>query len=133
VRVTGDSPLLDQRLIEKAADIFLDGDFDIVTNVMPPSYPKGQSVEVLRAATYQQAYPEMREAAHLEHITQYFYKHSEDFRIHNFSRPDNLNGINLSVDTPEDMDRFSAIVSRMSRPHWEYSLEEILDIYHSLP
>ena len=100
---------------------------------MPPSYPKGQSVEVLSATTYRRVYPEIREAGDLEHITRYFYKHSEDFRIRNFSLPDNLNGINLSVDTHEDMDRFGAIISRMSRPHWEYSFEDILDIYHSLP
>jgi spore coat polysaccharide biosynthesis protein SpsF len=133
VRVSADSPLLDQRLIDKATGIFSNGDFDIVTNVMPPSYPKGQSVEVLRTTAYRQAYPKMREAEDLEHVTRYFYKHSEDFRIHNFSRPDNLNGIKLSVDTRQDMDRFSAIISRMIRPHWEYSLEEILELYHSLP
>jgi len=132
VRVNGDSPLLDQQLIEKGVGIFLNGDFDLVTNVLPPTYPKGQSVEILRTTTYQGAYDHMQEAEDLEHVTKYFYKHPEHFRIHNFALAENLNGIQLSVDTWQDMDRCATILSKMSRPHWEYTLEDILQIYHNL-
>ena len=132
VRVNGDSPLLDQRLIEKGIDIFRSRDFDLVTNVMPPTYPKGQSVEVLRTATYQKACALMQEAEDLEHVTKFFYKHPEDFRIHNFALAENLNDIRLSVDTRQDIDNFATIVSKMNRPHWEYKLEDILQIYRGL-
>lgn len=129
VRVTGDSPLLDQRLIEKGVGIFRHGDFDLVTNILVPTYPKGQSVEVLRTATYQRAYKRMKEAEDLEHVTRYFYKHSDDYRIHNFARAEELRRIQLSVDSWQDMDIFATIVSKMTRPHWEYTLEDILEIY----
>lgn len=132
VRVNGDSLLLDQRLIEKGIGIFLNGDFDLVTNVFPRTYPKGQSIEVLRTTTYQGAYDRMQEAEDLEHVTKYFYKHSEHFRLHNFALAENLNRIQLSVDTWQDMDRCATILSKMSRPHWEYTLEDILQIYHNL-
>jgi len=132
VRVNGDSPLLDQRLIEKGVDIFLNGDFDLVTNALPSTYPKGQSVEVLRTATYRRAYNHMQEAEDLEHVTKFFYKHPHDFRIHNFTLSENLNDIRLCVDTWQDMDNFTTIVSRMNRPHWEYTLEDVLQIYRGL-
>lgn len=132
VRVNGDSPLLDQRLIEKGVSLFLGGDFDLVTNVMPRTYPRGQSVEVLRAATYRSAYARMKATEELEHITQYFYRHPEDFRIRNFSLKEDLSQVQLCVDTREDLDTFKTIVSRMDRPHWEYHLEDIIRIYHSL-
>ena len=132
IRVNGDSPLLDQRLIEKGIGIFLNGDFDLVTNVLPRTYPKGQSVEVLRTSTYQRTYPRMQESDDLEHVTKFFYKHPKDFRIHNFALAENLNNIQLSVDTWQDMDNFVTIVAKMSKPHWEYALEDILEIYYNL-
>ena len=132
VRVNGDSPLLDQRLIDKGISLFLREDFDVVTNVFPRSYPKGQSVEVLKTSTFQKAYQSMREADDLEHVTQFFYKHEDNFRIHNFSLTANLNNIQLSVDTKEDLDLFNGIISSFTRPHWEYTLEDILNICREL-
>ncbi len=132
VRVNGDSPLLDQRLIEKGTGILLNGNFDLVTNIYPRTYPKGQSVEIFPANAYRKAYDCMHEAEDLEHVTKYFYKNSEHFRIYNFALEENLSGIQLSVDTWQDVDRYAKILSRMSRPHWEYTLEGILQIYHSL-
>jgi len=129
VRVNGDSPLLDQRLIEKSVGIFIAGDFEIVTNAQERTYPKGQTVEVLRTDTFRYGYKMMRAEDEFEHITSYFYKYPEDFKIHNFVLPQNLNHIKLSVDTPEDMNMFAAIVSRMERPHWEYTLDDILEIH----
>ena len=132
VRVNGDSPLLDQRLIEKGTGILLNGDFDLVTNIYPRTYPKGQSIEILPATAYQKAYDCMQEAEDLEHVTMFFHNHPEDFRIQNFALAENLNHIRLCVDTWQDMEIFAAIVSKMSRPHWEYTLEDILQIYRGL-
>jgi spore coat polysaccharide biosynthesis protein SpsF len=132
VRVTGDSPLLDQRLVDKGVGIFLKGDFDLVTNGLPCTYPKGQSVEVLRTTTYQRAYGLMQEAEDLEHVTMFFYKHQDDFRIQNFALDKNLNDIRLCVDTWQDIDNYATIVSKMTRPHWEYALDDILQIYQEL-
>ena len=132
VRVNGDSPLLDQLLIEKGVNVFLNGDFDLVTNTMPPTYPKGQSVEVLRTDTFRKAYERMQATEELEHLTRFYYQHPGDFRIKNFAYPENLNDIRLCVDTWQDMEQYATIVSKMSRPHWEYHLEDILQIYRSL-
>lgn len=131
VRVCGDSPLLDQSLIEKGVGIFKVGDFDIVTNAKDRTYPRGQTVEILRADTFRHGYERMRTKDELEHVTPYFYKHSELFKIHNLSLPLNLNNIQLSVDTAEDMNTFAGIVSRMERVHWEYKLDDILGILGS--
>ena len=132
VRVCGDSPLLDQRLIEKCAGVFISGNFDIVTDAQERTYPKGQTVEILRANIFRCGYELMRTEDEFEHVTPYFYKHPEQFKIHNLTLPRNLNDIRLSVDTPADMSTFTAIVSRMEREHWEYSLDDILDIHNRL-
>ena len=51
------------------------------------------------------------------------------YKIYNFSCEKDLRTLQLSVDTPEDLEVFKQILSKMHRPHWEYNLEEILNIY----
>ena len=132
VRVTADNPLLDQRLVDQAIGIFRQGEFDVVTNVHPRTYPKGQSVEILRSATFRSAYQAMAEPEDLEHVTSYFYRNAGRFRIFNFESGKTYEQIQLSVDTPEDMAMFTAIVARMTLSHWEYTVEEIVGIYSAL-
>ena len=74
----------------------------------------------------------MRKKDEFEHVTPYFYNHPDDFKIHNFSLPQNLNYIQLSVDTKQDMDNFSTTISQMKREHWEYTLDDILEIHSRL-
>ena len=132
VRLSGDSPLLDQHLVDKAVTFFLREDYDLVTNILLRTYPKGQSVEVLRTDTFMHTYAVLREDEDFEHVTRYFYRNRSDFRIFNFESGKDLEGITLSVDTPYDMSVFSNIISVMDRPHWEYTFEEVLQIYWSL-
>jgi spore coat polysaccharide biosynthesis protein SpsF len=129
VRVCGDSPLLDQRLLNKGIEVFLNGEFDLVTNLMPRTFPSGQSVEIVRSDTFRQAYPLMREEEDLEHVTRFFYRNSSGYRIKNFTADRDYKGIHLAVDTPADFEVLAAILAAMDRPHWEYCLSEIVQLY----
>jgi len=129
VRVNGDSPLLDQAIIEEGIGLFQGGDFDLVTNVMPRSFPPGQSVEVVNTQTYRHAYALMTLPEEFEHVTKHFYLHPESYRIYNFSAPMDCSGVHMAVDTQEDLDRFAMMLSRMDRPHWQYSLTRMLSLW----
>jgi spore coat polysaccharide biosynthesis protein SpsF (cytidylyltransferase family) len=132
VRVNGDSPLLDQQLIDKAVEIFLRGDLDIVTNVLPRTYPLGQSVEVLRSHTFRGAYKLMKENEDLEHVTRFFYMNRKDYRIFNFALQRNFSDIRLCVDTEQDMNTFASIIARMNKAHWQHGLSELLSLYQKV-
>ena len=47
VRVNGDSPFLDMKIIEKNLTFLNKKKYDIITNVYRRKYPKGQSVEII--------------------------------------------------------------------------------------
>ena len=132
VRVNGDSPLIDQDLIDRGIDLFIDGNFDLVTNIFPRTYPSGQSVEIVRASTFNQIYPKMNESDDFEHVTNFLYRSSKEFKIFNFTSLNNYSKIHLSVDTPQDMRVFSNIFEKMTRPHWDYHLEEVLEMYREI-
>lgn len=114
VRVNGDSPFLDPELINEAMGIYREGDWDVVTNVFPRSYPRGQSVEIVRTAALGRAISLMREPEDLEHVTRYFYKHADEFRIRNLVSPEPSGDVSLCVDTPEDWFRAEWIAERLS-------------------
>ncbi len=128
VRVNGDSPLLDHRLIDKCAGIFAGLDFDMVTNALVRSFPPGQSVEIVRSDLFMDVYGKMHEEEDMEHVTRYFYKNRHDFKIYNFESGIDCRGVSMVVDTPDDMNKFTRIIEKMDIPHWNYTFENILDL-----
>ena len=81
VRISGDSPLIDPKIIDKAIKIsHKQGKYDIITNVFPRTFPKGQSVEVIKTSILKK-YSKNFSKADKEHVTKYFYKNSNKFRV----------------------------------------------------
>ena len=126
VRVTADSPLLDQALVDRGAALYRKGGFDIVTNVYPRStFPSGQSLEVVRAQAFRSALAHMDDPYEREHVTPYFYRRPEVFRIHNLVAEQDDSGLDVSLDTDDDARLIEAVLERMDRPHWTYSSDEV--------
>jgi spore coat polysaccharide biosynthesis protein SpsF len=121
VRISGDSPLLDQQLVDRAVDLF--HDVPVVTNVQPRSFPHGQSVEVVDARTFHAALAEMTDLSDREHVTPSLYRH---VRYTNFAAPEDFSDVRLVLDTPEDADRIAAMLARLERPHWDYRYDELV-------
>jgi spore coat polysaccharide biosynthesis protein SpsF len=127
-RISGDSPLLDQRLVDQAVDLLVTDGCDLTTNVFPRSFPPGQSVEVLATEAFRRGYELMTDPDDLEHVTPFFYRHAADFTIRTITAPEGMPNVRLAVDTSQDLAAFARLVRRMNRPHWSYSLEEIAEL-----
>jgi spore coat polysaccharide biosynthesis protein SpsF len=132
VRVSGDSPLLDQRLIDRGIELFGQGGADVVTNVFPRTFASGQSLEVVDAGAFRRAYAEMSEPPHFEHVTAYLYSHPDAFRIRNFEHSPDEGALHVSLDAEDDALLIAAILARMDRPHWEYDYDAVMDLYRQV-
>jgi spore coat polysaccharide biosynthesis protein SpsF len=132
VRISGDSPLIDPAIVDAALRLFAESGADLVTNVAPRSFPRGQSVEVVSAAALRRIAAAAPTAEEREHVTQWLYRHPDRGTIRNFAAPRDMSGVQLSVDTAEDFAAFAALVALMRRPHWDYGLDEILDLRQAL-
>ncbi len=126
VRISGDSPLMDAELVDRAIDLFESVDADLVTNTFPRSFPKGMSVEVIGTSVLERVLGATDDPQDLEHVTRYIYAHPDDFRIQNFSCDQAIDGLQLSVDTPADLEQFSRVLGLMTKPHTEYKLEDVV-------
>jgi spore coat polysaccharide biosynthesis protein SpsF len=126
VRVTADSPLLDQALVDRGAALYREGEFDVVTNVYPHStFPSGQSLEVVRADAFLAALAHMDDPYEREHVIPHFYRRPDEFRIHNFVAEHDDSALDVSLDTEQDARLIEDILQRMERPHWTYSSDEV--------
>ena len=127
VRISGDSPLIDPELILRGIRLFCEKSCDLVTNVFPRSFPKGQSVEVISVRALKAVYDDMDEQDR-EHVTPYFYRNADKYRIHNFANDIDLSSIQLSVDTEDDMNFFADIVHFSDRGVPPVTLDGILSL-----
>lgn len=129
VRICGDSPLVCSDLISGALDLFKSGNWDVVTNTLNRSYPKGLSVEVVKTSALQEVLNQPLQDLEVEHFTQNFYRYTKRFNIYNFSQYEDMSTLQLSVDEEEDLRKMRSIFEAMDRPHWEYSLREVMALY----
>lgn len=130
-RVNGDSPLLDQALVDRGVALFGQGECDLVTNVLPRSFPRGQSVEVIRTVAFANALERLREPGDREHVTAGLYREPGGLVIENFDAGAESVGadggdVRLVLDTAEDAQLIERVLRAMERPHWSYGWHEVL-------
>ena len=103
LRISGDSPLIDFRIINKIINIFeKKKNFDLITNVFPRTFPSGQSVEIIKTSTLGKNL-KFFSKADKEHVTRYFYRNSSKFKIKNFTNKRNSSIKKLSIDTLSEL------------------------------
>ena len=115
VRITGDCPLVDPKLVDDMVCTYLSERVDMVTNVFRRSYPKGMDIEVVHTNTLKRIYHFTDDPLYLEHVTLFSYENPALFRIKNVSAGGrDWSWMQLSVDTPRDLDRVAKLVSTLS-------------------
>ena len=122
VRINGDSPLIDFKIVERAINILNQNKkYHIITNVFPRTFPKGQSVEIIKTQVLKNYICKFNNFEK-EHITQYFYKNCKKFKIKNFSFKNTIKIIKLSIDTKKDL---KIILKKFSKKKFEnFQLEK---------
>ena len=60
LRINADSPFIDPQLIDKCLFKFNNTNSDIVTNVFPRTFPKGQSVEIIKSSVFKKNLPKKK-------------------------------------------------------------------------
>jgi spore coat polysaccharide biosynthesis protein SpsF len=128
-RVNADSPFVEPALLEKACQIAADDRYDLITNLEPRSFPYGVSVELVRVATYAQAYQRMTTPEHFEHVTKILYEPECGFACRHFNivhaGPD-LSRVRLTVDTPVDWEAFRQLADFSAAQRTPLSFQDVV-------
>tara|TARA_B110000090_G_C13346224_1_gene433075 strand:- start:828 stop:1463 length:636 start_codon:yes stop_codon:yes gene_type:complete len=104
MRISGDSPLINYKIIDRALNIFKNKnkDYDLITNIFPRSFPKGQSIEIIKTSTLKKNLDFFSKLDE-EHVSTYFYKNFKRFKILNFKFKNKKKEIDQSIDTKKDL------------------------------
>lgn len=102
VRITADNPFFDWRLADQAITRFIAGHFDYLST---PGYPYGIGIEVFTSRALFRADEIATDAYDREHVTAYFYRNPQLFKLGELRCAEALSHVRLTVDTPEDIDR----------------------------
>lgn len=111
LRLCADSPLLSSAVVEEVVKRGLgDAECDLVTTRFSPPFPKGQNAELIRTQCMLEVSVESLTDFDREHVTPWFYRHRDKYRIVNASSLDlDLPDGDYTIDTPEDLERLESL------------------------
>ena len=103
-RICGDSPLLISPLFKHAISIYKKGNYDLVSNVFPRTFPRGMSIELINTKFFLENEKKITTNDDREHVTKYFYKNAKKFRIHNIKSKRLIKpNLKLAIDKVQDI------------------------------
>ena len=102
-RITSDCPLIEPAVLAAMAARWRDADrFDVITNAVNRTFPRGLDTEMFTRAALDAAATDARDPAEREHVTVFLYRHPERFRIAHFTQPTDHTRERWTLDTAED-------------------------------
>lgn len=131
VRITGDCPLIDPRVVDSVLAAFKEGKVDYVSNNCPPTYPDGLDTEVFSFTALKTAWEQANKPYEREHVTPYI-RESDNFRILNISNAKDLSDERWTVDEPEDFEVVKGIFEHFA-PSIDFGWLEVMKLRESSP
>ena len=125
VRITGDCPLVDAKLVDQAVKMFIENRPDYLSNTDPPTFPDGLDIEVFNRKSLIKAFQNQRSSKDSEHVTP-FIRESNLFVKNNLKNSEDNSHIRLTVDEVIDLEVIENIFSHF-KPDIHFDLEQILE------
>lgn len=126
IRITGDCPLVDPRLVDSCIKSFKEKNVDYLSNVNPPTFPDGLDVEVMSFTVLEQAQNEASTDFDREHVTAYIRK-NEKFSQLSLSNNSDCSSLRWTVDESDDLHVITNIFEWFS-PDILFPWEDVLKL-----
>lgn len=133
VRITADCPLIDPEVIDAVIDFFLTHSYDYVSNVASRTYPRGMDVEVFSKESFAKVAQEGQKPDEREHVTPYYYRHPELFKLGAMKGREDHSALRLTVDTPEDFALIKTVIEALYPTHPQFTLGDIVQAFQQHP
>ena len=131
IRLTGDNPLVDYRLIDKYIHNFNLNNYDYLSDENPPTYPDGMDVEVFKFKILEYAYFNCKSKFEKEHVTPGI-KNNKDIKIGKKKYKENFSFLRLTIDEKKDYECIKNIFQNFY-PKIDFTLEDIIKLYKKKP
>lgn len=133
VRLTGDCPLADPKLIDAVIATYRGSGADYASNTNPPTYPDGLDVEVVSMAALERAWRQSTTLSEREHVTLHIHQRPTEFRLVNHAGQGDLSSLRWTVDAPEDLAFVRAVYEALYRTKRDFGTADILALLARQP
>lgn len=135
VRATSDDLLVDPDMVDQVVRRFLNAQppFDMVCNNLKPTYPYGLDVEVFSFGALRRAWNESKDPVEREHVTAYFRRHPDDFRLGGLESSVNLSDHRWTLDYQEDLEFLTQVYEALYRPGLVFRTHEVVQFLDAHP
>ena len=134
LRVGGDCPLADWRILDRLVDLHLAGGYDFSSNAYPPTWPDGMDAEILTSPLIESLWAETELPSEREHISPYVAeRHRDRYRIGNLSHSEDLQGLRLTVDEPADFEVVAAIITALYPTDPDFGFDDVMAFVRAHP
>jgi glutamate-1-semialdehyde 2,1-aminomutase len=131
VRITGDCPLIDPIIVDKAINTFFDKKVQYLNNVTPPTYPDGMDVEVFSYQILEHAWENAKTLQEKEHVTP-FIRNNNDIKKEFLVNDHDWGNERLTIDEPKDFEVVSSVIEYFW-PSLDFSLQDIMKLKKKNP
>lgn len=127
VRLTGDCPLVMPELLDAMVTKFYEQDADYLSNTLPPTYPDGLDIEIVRNGVLKKLISFNLDSEEIEHVTKGIYNRPESFKLSNFRNLNDNSNERWTVDYQADFDFVCEIFQEFRKRESKFTLSELMD------
>lgn len=131
MRLTGDCPLVDPKIIDGLVHFFCDGDFDYASNTLKPTWPDGLDAELMRFEALESAWSEAILSSEREHVTPFIYKNPDRFNLGSYENDIDLSSYRWTVDEQADFNLVTAVYENLYPDSPNFSTQDVLNFVQS--
>ncbi len=131
VRITGDCPVIDWRIVDFAIKNHLEHGNDYTK--LSDDYPDGLDTEVITFSAMEEAWQRAVLLSEREHVTLYLRNCAERYRIEILPCPQNLGAMRWTVDEDQDFMFISKIFSELYEENRDFGMKDILSLLKEKP
>lgn len=133
VRLTGDCPLTDPKIIDQTISFYLAGDYDYVSNSVEATFPDGLDVEIFSFQTLQEAFTEAKFPSQREHVTPFINSQPDRYQLGCFKQSTDLSHLRWTVDEPEDFEFVKEIYRSLFPKNPDFGMHDVLNLIEQNP
>ena len=131
VRITGDCPIIDSKLVDEVINYFEKNECNYASNTLIPTFPDGMDIEIFTFNILKEAWKNADLSSEREHVTPYFRNNEKKFNIKNFSHDNDLSHYRWTLDYHEDLELIKIIVNDIiQRP---ILMKDVLSLFEKNP
>ena len=131
IRITGDCPLIEPKIVDRVIKLFEKNKVDYCSNINPRTFPKGLDVEVFTQKALEYSLKKAKKINDFEHVTTIMRKSKKIKKANLFSKK-KLSNIRVTLDEKIDFQVIKSVINYFKN-NLNFSYEELCKLTKNEP